>query len=106
MNCRLGPGKEGLQPNLGPLLIVRSSTLVVFVPVNPKQFPARGQESTVPASKAIMNSETVNRRNQISLLRAEVGIGRLSVLQTRVLSNNSISGLAIDIRVSIPQMGI
>jgi hypothetical protein len=53
-----------------------------------------------------MDSEAVNRRNRIGSPIAEVGMGRLSVLQARVLGNNGIPGLAVDIRVPIPEMGI
>jgi hypothetical protein len=75
---------------------------VVFVPVDPETFPARRQEPTVPISKAVMDSEAVNCRNRIGLPIVEVGIGRPSVLQARVLGNNGILGLAVDIRVLIP----
>jgi hypothetical protein len=79
---------------------------VIFVPVDPELFPACRQETAVPASKSAIGNKAIDSRNWISSRIAEGSIRRLSILQAKVLGNNGISGLAINIQVLIPLIGI
>jgi hypothetical protein len=88
------------------LLAVRHAALVVSVLVDPEAFPARRQEPALPASKAVVDSKAVNCKTRIGSPVIEVCIGRLSVLEARVLGNNGIPGLAIDIGMLVPEVGM
>jgi hypothetical protein len=79
---------------------------VIFTPVDPELFPAYRQETAVPTSKPTIDNKAIDSRNRIGSPIAEAGIGRLSLLQIKVLGNNGISDLAVNIRVLVPQIGI
>jgi hypothetical protein len=53
-----------------------------------------------------MDSKAVNCKTRIGLPVTEVYIKWLSVLEARVLGNNGIPGLVIDIGMLVPEVGM
>ncbi len=53
-----------------------------------------------------MDSKAINYKTRISSPVIEVCIGQLSVLEARVLGNNSILGLAINIGMLVLEVGM
>ncbi len=53
-----------------------------------------------------MDSKAINHKTRISLPVMEVYIRQLSILEARVLSNNGIPGLAINIGILVLEVGI